>query len=153
MDAVAVDKVSRFLQLCTTFHLPIVCFADELGLLPGIDSEKQGIVRAGARLVQSIYETKTPWISIIIRQAYGAAGSIIFRPYGMSQCYAWPSVNWGSTKPEAGDLPACAATEAFGVEAIIDPRDTRPLLCSFIEAAQSYLRTQLGPGVGPSYRL
>jgi acetyl-CoA carboxylase carboxyltransferase component len=39
----------------------------------------------------------------------------------------------------------------FGIEEIIDPRDTRPLLCKFIEAAQGILRSQLGPTSGPSY--
>jgi len=42
--------------------------------------------------------------------------------------------------------------EAFNVEDIIDPRDTRPLLCHFIEMAQEMIRTQLGPGTGPTYR-
>jgi acetyl-CoA carboxylase carboxyltransferase component len=35
--------------------------------------------------------------------------------------------------------------EAFAVEDIIDPRDTRPYLCRFIEAAQGRIETSLGP--------
>ena len=35
--------------------------------------------------------------------------------------------------------------EAFGVEDIIDPRDTRRYLCRFIDAAQAKLRISLGP--------
>lgn len=42
--------------------------------------------------------------------------------------------------------------EAFGVEEMIDPRDTRPLLCEFVEAAQSRLREQLGPKSRPGMR-
>ncbi len=42
--------------------------------------------------------------------------------------------------------------EAGNIEDIIDPRDTRPLLCDFIEGSQAMLRTQLGPSTGPSYR-
>ena len=41
--------------------------------------------------------------------------------------------------------------EAFNIEDIIDPRDTRPILCDFIETAQSILKTQLGTTNGPSY--
>jgi acetyl-CoA carboxylase carboxyltransferase component len=44
------------------------------------------------------------------------------------------------------------SAEAFDVEDIIDPRDTRPLLCDFIEMAQDILKTQLGPTAGQSYR-
>jgi len=35
--------------------------------------------------------------------------------------------------------------EAFGVEDIIDPRETRPYLCSFLEAAQVGMQTRVGP--------
>ena len=40
---------------------------------------------------------------------------------------------------------------AFGVEDIIDPRDTRPLLIDFIEDAWRVIQTQLGPVAGSSY--
>ena len=35
--------------------------------------------------------------------------------------------------------------EAFGIEEIIDPRDTRPLLCDFVKQAQEITATQLEP--------
>jgi acetyl-CoA carboxylase carboxyltransferase component len=93
---------------------------------------------------------------------------------------AWPSANWGSMHIEGGATAAYRreieaapdpeakleeiehrlkavtspfrTAEAFNIEDIIDPRDTRPMLCDFIETAQGVLRTQLGPSVGPSYR-
>ena len=39
--------------------------------------------------------------------------------------------------------------EAFNIEEIIDPRETRPLLCDFIEMSQEVLHTQLGPCAVP----
>jgi acetyl-CoA carboxylase carboxyltransferase component len=41
--------------------------------------------------------------------------------------------------------------EAFNIEEIIDPRDTRPILCDFIEMAQAEIKLQLGPTAGPSF--
>jgi acetyl-CoA carboxylase carboxyltransferase component len=41
--------------------------------------------------------------------------------------------------------------ESFNIEEIIDPRDTRRMLCDFVDAAQGIIRTQLGPSAGPSY--
>lgn len=41
---------------------------------------------------------------------------------------------------------------AFGIEELIDPRDTRPLLVDFVEDAQRVVAAQLGPCSGPSYR-
>jgi acetyl-CoA carboxylase carboxyltransferase component len=49
MDVAAGTKVIRFLQLCDTFHLPMVYFADEPGFMVGFEAQRQGIVRAGAR--------------------------------------------------------------------------------------------------------
>jgi len=40
--------------------------------------------------------------------------------------------------------------EAIGLD-LIDPRDTRSLICDFVELAQSTIKTQLGPGSGPTY--
>ena len=178
MDVAAGDKVIRFLQLLDTFHLPMVCLTDEPGFMVGIESEKLGIERAGARIVCATAETRMPWISFIIRQAYGVAGSLQYRAGGMYRRYAWPSAHWGSMHIEGGALAAYRrdvenapdpearlqeierklqaitspfrTAEASGVD-IIDPRDTRPLLCEFVEMAQKMVKTQLGPGVGPTY--
>ena len=47
--------------------------------------------------------------------------------------------------------PIRTATEfgPFGLEDIIDPRDTRPILCEFVKQAWEVTATQLGP----KYRL
>ena len=183
MDVAACEKVIRFVQMCDTFHLPMVYFADEPGFMIGLDSEKQGMARAGARAMYVIGQTKMPWISFVIRQAFGVAGALHTRASGMVERHAWPSGTWGPMHIEGGTMaayrreieamPTPEAKEAkreeierrlkviaspfrtaehFGVEYIIDPRDTRPILCDFISAAQEVLKMQLGPSIGPSYR-
>ena len=177
MDVAAGNKVIRFLQLCDTFHLPMVYFADEPGFMVGPESQKQGIVRAGAKMICATYRTRMPWISIVIRQLYGVAGQCHYRPGGMYKRVAWPSGNWGSMHIEGGvsaayrqmieeadnpeakqheierRLQALASpfrtAEAFNIEDIMDPRETRPMLCEFIEIAQGILKTQLGPSPVP----
>jgi acetyl-CoA carboxylase carboxyltransferase component len=179
MDVAAGTKVIRFLQLCNTFHLPMVYFADEPGFMVGLEAQKQGIVRAGAKMVCATYQTKMPWITFVVRQLYGVAGQCHDRPGGMFKRCAWPSGNWGSMHIEGGAsaayrreideapdpeakreevelrLKAVASpfrtAEAGNIEAIIDPRDTRPILCDFIGMAQGILKTQLGPSTGLSY--
>lgn len=177
MDVAAGTKVIRFLQMCDTFHLPMVYFADEPGFLASPDQQAQGIVRAGAKIVTATLRTQMPWVSIIIRQLYGVAGQCHDRPSGMFKRVAWPSGHWGSMHisggvsaaykrvieeaddPEAkraeieARLDALASpfrtAEAFNIEDIMDPRDTRPMLCEFIEMAQSMIATQLGPTSTP----
>jgi acetyl-CoA carboxylase carboxyltransferase component len=180
LDMTAGDKIIRFMLMCNTFHLPMVYFADEPGFMVGLEAEKRGIVRAGARMVLATRETKMPWITFITRQLYGVAGGCHVRAGGMFKRYSWPSTNWGSMHIEGGALIAYRreienspdpeakreeierrlkaiaspfrSAEAFDIEDIIDPRDTRPILCDFIEMAQGVLRTQLGPSTGSSYR-
>lgn len=175
-DVAGGDKVIRLIQLCDTFHLPLVSLADEPGFHVGIEQEMKGIERAGARLVVATCDSQMPWITVVLRQLYGVAGQCQHRPSGMFRRYAWPSANWGSMHitggaaaayrreiaqaddPEAkraaieARLAAIASpfrtAEATGQD-IIDPRDTRPLLCEFVEEAQAVLRTQLGPTAVP----
>ena len=181
MDVAAGIKVIRFLQLCDTFHLPMVYLADEPGFMIGLEAQREGIVRAGAKMMCTTFQTKMPWITFVIRQIYGVAGQCHDRAMrGMFKRVAWPSAHWGSMHIEGGTtaayrreieaapdpevkreeierrLKAIASpfrnAEAFNIEDIIDPRETRPILCDFIEMAQEVLKTQLGPTNGPSYQ-
>ena len=177
MDVAAGTKVMRFLQLCDTFHLPMIYFADEPGFMVGPEQQRQGIVRAGAKILCTTLRTRMPWISIIIRQLYGVAGQCHDRPSGMFKRVAWPSGHWGSMHISGGvsaayrriiaeaDDPAAKqaeieaklealaspfrTAEAFNIEDIIDPRETRPMVCDFVRLAQPVLQTQLGPSPTP----
>ncbi|MFV2089072.1 MAG: acyl-CoA carboxylase subunit beta [Pseudomonadales bacterium] len=180
MDIAAGEKTLRLLDLCDTFHLPLVYFADEPGFSVGQQQEELGIVRAGARVVTAFSGSRTPYICFIVRQLYGVAGGLHSRSDGLYRRYAWPSTHGGSMHIEGGTAiaykreieespdPDAKRAEiearlqaisspfrnayAFGVEDIIDPRDTRILLIDFLEDAWPVLSTQLGPRVGSSYR-
>jgi acetyl-CoA carboxylase carboxyltransferase component len=180
MDVAAAEKSARLVQLCDTFHLPMVVLMDDPGFMVGPESERQGIEPAGTRLVYAITQSKMPWLSFICRQSYGLAGSLQYRPGPhLYRRYAWPSGHWGSMHIEGGtsaafrriieaapdpdakrreleaDLQALASpfrtSEATGLD-LIDPRDTRRLMCEFVGLSQAIIRTQLVPGSGPTYR-
>lgn len=170
------SKVIRLIQLCDTFHLPLISFADEPGFMVGLESEKLGIERAGARLVIATCQSRMPWATVVMGRLFGVAGQCQHRPTGMFQRWAWPSGRWGSMHIEGGAMAAYRreidtaddpeakqaeieqrlqdlaspfrTAEATGQD-IIDPADTRPLLCEFVEDAQAILKTQLGPSPYP----
>ena len=109
---------------------------------------------------------------MVIRKCYGMAGMATCDKNGLDMQIAWPSAEWGSLPVEGGvatayrrkiagadnptqreqeleeELRAFSSpfltAEAFQVEDIIDPRETRAYLFRFIEAAQGRLRTSLG---------
>ncbi len=155
--------MTRFVDLCDTFRLPVVNFVDNPGFFIGIDAEKKGTIRKGVRSLAAVDQATTPWCSIIVRKVYGVAGAGHTNAARSSPRYAWPSGEWGSLPIEGGveaaykrqlqeaddpdqlreKLEAKLASlrdpiltaEVFGVEEIIDPRDTRPLLVEFARRA------------------
>ena len=163
----------RFIDLCDTFHLPCVNFVDNPGFLIGTTAEHEGTARVGSRALIGVYQATVPWISIILRRVYGVAGAAHGNAQGLNLRYAWPSGDWGSLPIEGGvqaayrrEIEAAPdpdahrreieerlnqyrspfrTAEAFGIEEIIDPRDTRPLLCDWADIAYSLLATHLGP--------
>ncbi len=159
----ASNKVTRFVDLADTFHLPVVHLVDNPGFVIGTDAEKAATIRHGARTLSAIYQTNVPWCSVIIRRVFGVAGAGHTNASRLKYRYAWPSSDWGSLPIEGGieaayksDLEASddpealhqeiierlnhvrspfRTAEAFLVEEVIDPRDTRPLLCEFANLA------------------
>lgn len=169
--AATARKVERMVDLADTFHLPIVHFVDNPGFLIGRRAEEEATIRWGSRALAAIYQSSVPWVSVIMRKAYGMAGSGHAPADRMRWRLAWPSGDWGSL-PIAGGLEAAyraeleaaadpaarlaeikarldkvrspfRTAERFGVEAIIDPRDTRAELLDFANLAQRALK----PGV------
>ncbi|MCH7959125.1 MAG: methylmalonyl-CoA carboxyltransferase [Candidatus Hydrogenedentes bacterium] len=173
VDVAASEKMMRFVDLCDTFHLPVVNFVDNPGFLIGEAAERAGTVRVGSRALAAIYQATVPWTAILIRRVYGVAGAGHGNTSGMNLRYAWPSCDWGSLPIEGGVQAAyrreieaapdpakhrreiedrlsavrspLRTAEAFGIEEIIDPRDTRPILCEWIETAYDNLPAHLGP--------
>ncbi|MED5410875.1 MAG: carboxyl transferase domain-containing protein [Pseudomonadota bacterium] len=172
VTATASEKMMRFVDLCDTFHLPMVNLVDNPGFLIGIKAEEEGTVRLGSRALMAVYQSTIPWVSFIIRRCYGVAGGGHGRD-GLNLRYAWPSADWGSLPIEGGvqaayrrDIEAAEdpnerrrelegmleqfrsplrTAEAFGIEEVVDPRETRPILCDWVKLAYEIIPTQLGP--------
>ena len=165
------QKITRFVDLAETFHLPVVYLCDCPGFMIGAEAERSATIRHGARAMAAIYQTTTPWCTVIVRNAFGVAGAA-HQPAGrLALRYAWLSAYWGSLPLEGGieaayraEIDAAAdpraklaeieerlnklrspfrSAERFWVEEIIDPRKTRSLLCEFARLAEPLRR----PGV------
>jgi acetyl-CoA carboxylase carboxyltransferase component len=169
MDAEAALKLRRFVDLCDTFHLPIVSLVDEPGFMIGSASERAGTIRFGVEAISRVVRSKVPWCSVIVRKAYGVAAAAHFGPGG--HVLAWPSGETGALPIEGGvavafrreieaaedpdakraELEQAFAArrspfpraESFSVHDLIDPRETRPQLCRWIDRVWPLLREQL----------
>jgi acetyl-CoA carboxylase carboxyltransferase component len=167
------EKLTRFADLCDTFHLPVVHFVDQPGFLVGVAAERASTIRKGVRALAAVYQATVPWVSIIVRRVFGVAGAGHGNVQALNLRYAWPSADWGSLPLEGGIEAAYKrelavapdrdrllreiearlnavrspfrAAEVFNVEEIIDPRDTRPLLTEWVALAYELEATRLGP--------
>ena len=173
MDVKAARKQIHFIELCDTFHIPIIFLVDVPGFMVGVQAEAAATLREGMRAVYAGLQATVPILTVVIRKCYGMAGMGSTDKNGLDLKLAWPSAEWGSLPVEGGvaaafkreiaqapnplarqheleeELRLLASpfrtAEAFGVEDIIDPRHTRLVLCRFVNAAQHRLRTDLGP--------
>jgi len=159
----ACRKVTRFMDMAQTFHLPMVYFVDCPGFLIGLQSEQEATIRYGVNAMSAMFQTTIPWCTVIVRNVFGVAGAAHRNGRRLAYRYAWPSARWGSLPLEGGIEAAYRAeidaapdrqaklteietrlnklrspyrtAETFQAEEIIDPRDTRPLLVEFANLA------------------
>lgn len=66
------DKAARFVGLCDAFNVPLLYLADVPGFMIGTKVERQGIIRAGAKMIAAVSEATVPKLCVVVRKAYGA---------------------------------------------------------------------------------
>ncbi len=172
MSIEGAQAITRLADLCETFHLPLVSLTDQGGITIGRVAEERGTVRFGARAIAAIYQARVPQAEVIVRRVYGVAGAGVVNRHRPGRSWAWPSGDWGSLPLRGGVEAAFRASieqsddpeaeterirrtlaavsspfrtaERFGVQDLIDPRDTRPLLCGWVHDAYRMLPELLG---------
>jgi acetyl-CoA carboxylase carboxyltransferase component len=173
MSVEGAQALTRLVDLCETFHLPLVSLTDQGGMTIGAAAERRGTIRYGARAIAAVYQARVPQAEVIVRRVYGVGGAGIVNRHRAVRSWARPSGDWGSlpvqggieaafrAQLEAAEDPAAEVerirawltaigspfrtAERFGVQDLIDPRDTRPLLCEWVRAAYRTLPQLTGP--------
>jgi acetyl-CoA carboxylase carboxyltransferase component len=118
------DKAARFIWLCDAFNVPLVYLADVPGFMIGTKVERQGIIRAGAKMIAAVSEATVPKISVIVRKAYGAGLYAMCGPaFEPDACIALPSASIAVMGPQAAvnavfynkiqEVPAGPERDAF----------------------------------------
>ena len=86
------DKAARFIWLCDAFNVPLLYLADVPGFMIGTKVERQGIIRAGAKMIAAVSEATVPKISVVVRKAYGAGLYAMCGPaFEPDACIALPT--------------------------------------------------------------
>jgi acetyl-CoA carboxylase carboxyltransferase component len=157
IDSAAADKAAHFILVADSFHLPIVFLADNPGMLPGSRSEREGVLRSGARMFAAQTAATTIKLHVTLRKAYGF-GSMVMSLLGFdhqSATFAYPGATMGamsaaalsrashagedlSAKLRDAELQASfRSAEGMGFDELIDPRETRDALLSALQRSLS----------------
>jgi propionyl-CoA carboxylase beta chain len=92
LDIDASDKAARFIRFCNCFNIPLVNLVDVPGFMPGVQQERGGIIRHGAKMLFAYAAATVPKITLILRKAYGGAYlAMCSKDMGADFVWAWPS--------------------------------------------------------------
>jgi len=95
------DKAARFIQICNAYNIPLLFLADVPGFMVGSKVEKEGMIRAGAKMIHAVSSARVPKISVIVRKAYGAGLYAMCGPsYDTDAVIALPTANIAVMGPE-----------------------------------------------------
>ena len=158
------SKLTRHLDLCDLFHIPILNLVDNPGFAVGLEHEIAGTIRRGGEWMVAFAQVGVPIFTVLMRRSFGVAGNNWATPQSRpSVRVAWPAADVGGIPPEGGieaaykrqlaeaEDPAALRAELnariesargpvgplsrFQFEEMIDPRDTRRLVCEWVETA------------------
>ena len=155
------------MRFCDAFNIPLITFEDVPGFLPGTQQEYGGIIRHGAKLLFAYAEATVPKITVITRKAYGGAYCVMASKHLRTDVnLAYPTAEIAVMGPEGAvnivyrrELQKAEdpeklrrekveefrerfanpyiAAERGWVDAIIEPRDTRPKLIAALHMLET----------------
>ena len=160
----AADKAAHFIQICDAFNIPLVFLMDVPGFMVGSKVEHTGIIRHGAKMLHAMASATVPKLTVVTRKGYGAGYYVMAgRAFEPDMLVAWPGAEISVMGAEG--MVEIAAPKLFGsivpppevkkqvanaiqknidiykvagwglVDDVIDPRETRKLLCLGLEMA------------------
>jgi acetyl-CoA carboxylase carboxyltransferase component len=157
-------KLTRHLDLCDLFHIPVLNLVDNPGFAVGLEHERAGTIRWGGQWMIAFAQVRVPIFTVLMRRSFGVAGNNYATPQARpSVRVTWPAADVGGIPPEGGIEaaykrqlaeaadPAALRAEInariesargplgplsrFQIEEVIDPRDTRRSICEWVDNA------------------
>lgn len=161
LDSDAADKAAHFIQICDAFNVPLVFLMDVPGFWVGKQFEHGGIIRHGAKMLHAMAAATVPKLTVVTRKGYGAGYYVMAgRAFEPDLLVAWPGaeisvmgaegmLSIAGGKMFGDDTPAEVKKQVASmiqkhidiykvagwglVDDVIDPRETRHVLCRAIE--------------------
>lgn len=158
------DKLIRHLDLCDLFNVPVLNLVDNPGFAVGLEHEIAATIRKGGEWMVAFSQLSVPIYTVLMRRSFGVAGNNYATPRSRpSMRVSWPAADVGGIPPEGGieaaykkqlaeaEDPGALRAELeeriesargpvgplnkFQIEEVIDPRDTRKMVCDWVTLA------------------
>jgi propionyl-CoA carboxylase beta chain len=148
LDIDSSDKGARFIRFCNVFNVPLVTLVDIPGFMPGIQQERGGIIRHGAKMLFAYAAATVPKITVILRKAYGGAYlAMCSSDMGADFVFAWPTAEIAVMGAEGAvkilykrEIAAAKDPKAKEEELVAEYREK---FCSPYEAAKKAMITDV----------
>ncbi len=86
------DKAARFIANCNQKKIPLLFFQDVTGFMVGSRSEHGGIIKDGAKMVNTMSNSVVPKFTVIIGNSFGAGNyAMCGKAYDPRLIVGWPS--------------------------------------------------------------
>ncbi|HXR08892.1 MAG TPA: acyl-CoA carboxylase subunit beta [Candidatus Acidoferrum sp.] len=148
LDIDSSDKAARFIRFCNVFNIPLLTLVDIPGFMPGIQQERGGIIRHGAKMLFAYASATVPKITVILRKAYGGAYlAMCSSDMGADFVFAWPTAEIAVMGAEGAvkilykrEIAAAKDPKAREAELVAEYRDK---FCSPYSAAKKAMITDV----------
>jgi acetyl-CoA carboxylase carboxyltransferase component len=161
----ACEKATAFICLCDSFHIPLVFLHDTPGFFVSKAAEERKMPLKIMTFIEALRHSTVPRFSVVVRKSYGMAHCNMSGGNMKSDAlYAWPTADVSFMAPEAAanvvfgrkveDFDDPEGPRAMLIEQmkrqntpweaagaglftdVIDPRDTRRILCEALARAR-----------------
>ncbi|MCO7612372.1 geranyl-CoA carboxylase subunit beta [Pseudomonas chlororaphis] len=86
------SKAAQFIQLCDQSRTPLLFFHNTTGFMVGTESEQQGVIKHGAKMIQAVANARVPKLTIVVGGSYGAGNyAMCGRGLDPRFIFAWPN--------------------------------------------------------------
>ncbi|WP_372610808.1 acyl-CoA carboxylase subunit beta [Aquicoccus sp.] len=158
LDPDGCDKITSFLVLCDSFHIPIVMLTDTPGFLIGVEGERRKAPGKIMNFMSALQMCSVPKLSIVTRKSYGQAYLNMGGSRNSDEMAAWTTADVGFMDPNIGvnviygvtaesdpqkfeELKAEISRETsaydlaaiYSAQSVLDPRETRQWLLSMLD--------------------
>lgn len=172
LDSPACEKAAHFVCMCDAFGVPLLFLIDVPGFLVGTESTTTQLARRSGRLLFELGQATVPRFSVVLRKGYGAGYIAMCggRSFNADLALAWPGAEIcamsvegavdvayrrdiaGAADPGArraeliddarGQIDAFYGARGFGLDDVVDPIETRPMLIRALRRAPARHRSK-----------